>query len=107
MLELDAFKKLLPELLAIGLKFNMKPTAYYKENEYRVFYHNETEAFINLDMMIRFAAPGIAPQDTQKVSFLVISSGPIQFSQDFFLIVFNNYFIAGLGSLHERTSQAA
>ena len=67
MLEVDAFRKLLPELVAMCLKFRMKPTVYYEEKEYRVFYHNESEAFINLDMMIRFSAPGIGPKETQKV----------------------------------------
>ena len=69
MLELDAFLKLIPELIAIGMRFNMKPTAYYEEKEYRVFYHAESEAFINLDMMIRFAAPNVPHGDCQKVCF--------------------------------------
>ena len=69
MLELDAFKKVIPELLAIAMKFSMTPNAYYEETEYRVFFHQETEAFVNLDMMVRFTAPGVTQTEPQKVCY--------------------------------------
>ena len=37
MLELEAFLKLIPELIAMAMRFNKIPTAYYEEKEYRVF----------------------------------------------------------------------
>ena len=66
------FRKLIPELLAIALKFGMKPNTYYEELEYRVFYHAENKTFINIDMMTRFEAPDIPPSDCQRVTFFFL-----------------------------------
>ena len=79
LLELESFRKLIPELLAVALKFGMKPNTYYEEMEYRVFYHADSKAFINIDMMVKFEAGDIPPGESQRVSFIFEESNFVLF----------------------------